>query len=97
MDNFKISIVKQGTSPNYFVFTNRGRDYLFRFHQSSTDSKVWYFVMPEAEDRSLFVVSDEFPVNHLLKFAEAFITIRYCTVDFNLQLTNASKKLLGIK
>ena len=97
MDKFKISIVNQGKDTNYFVFTNRGRDYLFRFYHSGTDSKVWYFVMPENVDRSLFVVSDEFPVKYLLKFAEAYITIRYCTVDFSLELTKSAKKLLGIK
>lgn len=113
MDTFKISITtskpyiynketdkyeRDTNSPSdYFVYTNRGREYLFRFHQSNVDSKVRYFVFPGSEDRSIHIVSDEFPVDYLLKFVQAVITIRYGIIDFDIQLTQEAKRILKIK
>lgn len=113
MDTFKISITTSkpyiynketdeyeldtNAPSDYFVYTNRGREYLFRFHQSSVDSKVRYFVIPGSEDRSIHIVSDEFPVDYLLKFAQAVITIRYGIIDFGVRLTAEAKKTLGVK
>ena len=97
MDTFKISIVKYETSPDYFVYTNRGKEFLYSIHKDNTDDTVWYFNIPENQTRLHFVTSDEIPVQNILKFAQAVITVRYGIIDFDTQLTVAAKRTLVVK
>lgn len=99
MDTFKISVSKtpKNNIPVFSVYTNRGKEFLFNFLRSNTDDKVWYFNIPENQVRVHFVTSDEFPVQHLLEYAKAVITLRYGIIDFQVQMTVEAKRLLGVK
>ena len=99
METFKISVSKtpKNNIPVFSVYTNRGKEFLFNFLQSNTDDNLWLFNIPENQVRVHFVTSDEFPVQHLLEYAKAVITVRYGIVDFQVQMTVEAKKTLGIK
>jgi hypothetical protein len=106
MDTFKININKihraNATDKGYDlynIYTNRGREYLMTVYPSDIGDDVWYFDIPENEERlnDLFVTGEQFPVDYLLKLCKAVITIRYGVVDFDVQLTTEAKKLLKIK
>ena len=106
MDTFKINIHKihraNATDKGYDlynIYTNRGREYLMTVYPSDINDDLWYFDIPENEERlnDLFVTCEQFPVVYLLKLCKAVITIRYGIVDFDTSLTVEAKKTLGIK
>ena len=104
MDTFKISINKihkadgSETYERYDIRTNRGREHLITVYPSQVSEDLWYFVIPENNAKqALFITSEQFPVDYLLKLCKAVITIRYGVVYFDVSLTVKAKKTLGIK
>ena len=106
MGTFKININKihranatDKGSDLYNIYTNRGREHLMTVYPSDICGAVWYFDIPENEGRlnDLFVTSEQFPVDYLLKLCKAVIAIRYGIVDSDIQLTTEAKKALKIK
>lgn len=106
MDTFKINITKIHHASEtdegydtYHIYTNRRREYLMTVYPSNISDDLWYFDIPENEERlnDLFVTGEQFPVDYLLKLCKAVITIRYGVVDFDANLTVTAKKTLGIR
>ena len=106
MDTFKINITKIHRANDtdkgydlYNIYTNRRREYLMTVYPSDISDDLWYFDIPENEERlnDLFVTCEQFPVNYLLKLCKAVITVRYGVVDFDAGLTANAKKLLKVQ
>ena len=102
MEKFKISITKRVLLDNstvYFVYTNRGKEYLLKFMNSLTSSNEWLFDLPENSKRVLFFKNEnvQFPADYLLELCRAQLIVRYGITDIEVAYTVEAKRLLKIK
>ena len=95
MDTFKISIVKYGNFPDYFVYTDRGKELLFSFKRSTVAEDVWYFTIPGMTDEKYFVTTVYTLSDYVLAFSKSVINVRYCLIDFDVQFTVEARRILG--
>lgn len=97
MEQFKLSIHTWKHIPGFYVYTNRGREHLLTVRKSNTSDDLWYFDIPENSGTSLFIMCEQFPVEHLLGLCKAVISVRHGLLEPVVELTVAAKKTLKIK
>lgn len=99
MKKVKINVVFNTYSRKYYVTANRGKFNICSFTVSHHDG-VWYFSPYVGPSRIPITVGENggFPVDYLLSLCKSIWFLYFGVGELpEIELTQASKKLLGIK
>ena len=99
MEKIKIKVEFNSYSQQYYVTTNRGRFHICSFRKSDI-SNMWYF-SPTVNTKKIPIfagVCGTFPIDYLISLTKSVWFLSFGTGELpEVELTQASKKLLGIK
>ena len=100
MEKVKIKVEFNTYSSRYHVTANQGRFHICSFWKSDI-SNVWYFSPSVLNATKIPIVDDvdgTFPVDYLISLAKSVWFLSFGVRGLpEIELTQASKKLLGIK
>lgn len=99
MEKIKISVIFNTYSLKYYATANRGKFNICSFTVSQTED-VWYFSPVVGPSRIPITVGENggFPVDYLLSLCKSVWFLYFGVRELpEIELTQASKKLLGVK